>query len=147
MRKLLPPDIWVIAILSMVILHFIAPSARLFPGLWKLMAVPVIAAGLVSGFTAYRLFRKTDTPVRPFEEPAALVTSGPYARTRNPMYLGLTLMLAGVGVLLGSVVPFLVVPAFMIILTQSFIVKEEALLTRRFGDGYREYMGRVRRWL
>ena len=67
--------------------------------------------------------------------------------TRNPMYLGLTLTLVGIATLLGSLSPWLVVPAFAVAISRLFIRHEEQTLQERFGDEYLAYRKTVRRWI
>jgi protein-S-isoprenylcysteine O-methyltransferase Ste14 len=78
---------------------------------------------------------------------SALVVDGPFRFTRNPVYLGMVLFLFGVGVLLGSLTPFLVIPLFALVIDRRFVRVEEAMLTKAFGPSYSAYQSRVRRWL
>ena len=87
------------------------------------------------------------TTINPFGEPAVVVQEGFYRFSRNPMYLGMLLVLIGVGLWLGNVLALLLAPAFVAIMTRWYIVREEQLLEDRFGDVYRAYHGRVRRWV
>jgi protein-S-isoprenylcysteine O-methyltransferase Ste14 len=93
------------------------------------------------------LFRRARTGVVPFSEATTLVTGGPYRFTRNPMYLGMAGILVGTAIWLGSVTPWLVLPAFMAIIVERFIAPEEAMLERTFGEHYARYRAAVRRWL
>jgi protein-S-isoprenylcysteine O-methyltransferase Ste14 len=77
----------------------------------------------------------------------ALVQHGLYRWSRNPMYLGAVLLVAGVAVLLGSLSPLVVVIAFFVVLQEVFIRREERLLEQTFGERYRIYRTSVRRWL
>jgi protein-S-isoprenylcysteine O-methyltransferase Ste14 len=86
-------------------------------------------------------------PVRPFTEPVALVSDGMFRLSRNPMYLGLILVLAGAALLLSSPLALLVAPAYGWWVQRRFIAREERLLEDRFGDAYRAYCLRVRRWV
>lgn len=92
-------------------------------------------------------FKKAGTPVDPFEETTALVESGPYADTRNPLYLGLTLAYAGVALAARSRAPFALLPALLWMMNNGVIAREESYLEEKFGKTYREYMERVPRWL
>jgi protein-S-isoprenylcysteine O-methyltransferase Ste14 len=85
--------------------------------------------------------------VVPFERSTALVTDGLFRYTRNPMYLGLTLVLAGVALLLGSLGAWLPIPVFVAIIQVNFIAGEERFLTELFGEEYLVYKQRTRRWL
>jgi protein-S-isoprenylcysteine O-methyltransferase Ste14 len=83
----------------------------------------------------------------PFSEAKTLVVRGPYRWTRNPMYLGMAAILLGFALYLGSVTPFIVIPAFMGLIAERFIVPEEEMLEKTFGQAYSDYKARVRRWL
>jgi len=93
------------------------------------------------------LFRRIGTGVRPFTPATALVARGPFRVTRNPMYVGMTTILVGLGIALGDVVPLLVPPLFALVIDRRFIRREEEFLADRFGAPYREFCRRVRRWL
>jgi protein-S-isoprenylcysteine O-methyltransferase Ste14 len=93
------------------------------------------------------LFRLAQTTINPFGRASCLVTMGPYRFSRNPMYLGLVAILVGVVLLLGSVSPVLVVPAFAWLMQKRVIEPEERQLEEAFGEEYRTYRQRVRRWL
>ncbi len=103
--------------------------------------------GIVLNALADQTFKKHETTVKPFEESTALVTGGVFNISRNPMYLGMTLILLGTGVLLGSVIPFAIVPVFAVLLDRIFIVEEEKMLEDTFGDQFRQYRNQVRRWI
>jgi protein-S-isoprenylcysteine O-methyltransferase Ste14 len=93
------------------------------------------------------LFRRAGTNVKPWEPANALVTTGLYRKTRNPMYLGMTLLYFGLAVLLHSIVALLLLPVVLIVMQTQVIAREERYLEARFGDDYRNYKSRVRRWL
>lgn len=88
-----------------------------------------------------------DTAVKPFEKSSSLVTGGVFGISRNPMYLGMTLVLLGAALLLGSLTPFAVVIALPILFDRLFISPKEQMLEGTFGDQFREYRERVRRWI
>ena len=83
----------------------------------------------------------------PFERATALVTSGSFRFTRNPMYHGMALLLFGVAVLLGSAGALLPIPVFVWIIQMRFIRGEERFLEGLFGKDYVVYKSRVRRWI
>jgi protein-S-isoprenylcysteine O-methyltransferase Ste14 len=93
------------------------------------------------------LFRSAGTNVKPWEPASALVTTGVYRKTRNPMYLGMTLHYFGLAVLLHSIIALLLLPVVLIIMQTQVIAREERYLEARFGDDYDAYKARVRRWL
>jgi protein-S-isoprenylcysteine O-methyltransferase Ste14 len=109
-------------------------------------AVPIVA-GVALIAWALRLFIRKQTTHDPLEAPTALVVTGPYRVTRNPMYWGLTLILLGIGLLVGTW-PFLLPSvAFLLTMNALYVPREEGILERAIGDEYREYRKRVRRWL
>lgn len=110
-------------------------------------AVILIAAGAALLLAASDLFRRRGTEVRPWLPSAVLVDAGPYAVTRNPMYLGMALLYLGIALGLASIgMLILFLPLVAIIQTQV-IAREERYLTARFGEAYSAYRARVRRWL
>jgi len=146
-RRLFPPHVLLMAILTMVALNIRAPGRVLLDRPWTFVGfVPFLLGGVLT-VRAARLFDRERTPVRPFEPSTHLVLDGPYRFTRNPMYLGMVLGLFGLGVLLGSLTPFVVPLVFALFIQARFIVPEEAMLEGLFGSEYVAFKGRVRRWL
>jgi protein-S-isoprenylcysteine O-methyltransferase Ste14 len=92
-------------------------------------------------------FRRAGTSMIPLNPTTALVTSGPYRFTRNPMYLGMAILYVGLAVGFDLIWALIVLPLVLVAVDRLVIAKEEAYLARKFGDRYREYMARVRRWL
>jgi protein-S-isoprenylcysteine O-methyltransferase Ste14 len=144
----LPPLLLVFVLaVTMLVLDRVLPLFRiLHPPAAYLGAVPV-ALGVLIVLISAGLFRFRKTTVNPFGEPAVMVQDGFYRFSRNPMYLGMLLVLTGVGLWLGNVLALLLASAFVAIMTRWYIVREEQLLEDRFGDVYRAYRSRVRRWL
>ncbi len=114
---------------------------------WTWAGLAPVAGGGALALAALGLFRRRGTTHHPFERPSALVTTGPYRFTRNPMYVGVTSVLAGVAVLSGSL--WLLIPpvAFVLWIDRVQIPFEETLLLRQFGPDYEAYRSRVRRWV
>lgn len=147
MQKIVPPIYFLATLIAMVILHRYAPLARIIsPPLTWVGIVPCLL-GIAITVGAARSFADAGTPLRPFEESKALVTDGLFRVSRNPMYLGMITTLIGVAILLGTVAPFLPLPIFFFILQHCFVKPEEEFLERQFGEPYREYRSRVRRWM
>jgi protein-S-isoprenylcysteine O-methyltransferase Ste14 len=105
------------------------------------------ALGVLFVVPAPAMFAWTRTTIVPHGRARALVTSGPYRFTRNPMYVGLSLLYAGIALASNQIValPFLALP--IAVLSAKTIPYEEAMLEQVFGDEYRAYARRVRRWL
>ncbi len=115
-------------------------------------AVTVIGAllaviGVIVNFAGAGLFHKLRTAIIPFKPATKLVTSGIYGWTRNPMYLGMALIYAGIAILFDSILALALLPLVLAIIQTNVIAREEVYLERRFGDAYRDYKRRVRRWI
>jgi protein-S-isoprenylcysteine O-methyltransferase Ste14 len=106
----------------------------------------LVGAGLALAIAAAVEFRRARTTIIPHEEPSAIVTSGVYRFSRNPIYLGDALILAGLGLRWDSVLALVLVPVFVAVITARFIRPEEARLRVRFGAEFEAWAARVRRW-
>jgi protein-S-isoprenylcysteine O-methyltransferase Ste14 len=144
---MMPPAFLLLSAVLMVALHLLVPVRQIVQAPWRALGALPLAAGIGVVLWVARMFRRRDTTIRPFEESSSLVVEGPFRISRNPVYLSLVLALLGVGLLLGSLTPFLVVPAFALLIDRRFIRVEEAMLERRFGSQYLALKSRVRRWL
>lgn len=114
---------------------------------WIMLGWLPIIAGISIQLAAYARFRRHRTPVMPGQPSTALVTRGIYQFTRNPMYLGMVLILVGGVIIGGSLGPAIVPPLFVWIMQRKLIASEERALTARFGQDYRDYQHRTRRWI
>ncbi len=109
----------------------------------------IIAFGVALAAYAVAMFRRQDTTVNPVapEKAEALVTTGVYRYTRNPMYVGMLIVLSGWVIYLGSAIGSLGILVFVIYMTRFQIQPEERILKEKFGQAYSDYCGKVRRWL
>ena len=107
----------------------------------------LLSAGVAVAAWSLVLFRTARTTTIPFEEPSALVVSGPYRLSRNPMYLALTLAYLGEAAILGQVWPLVPLVATFVYVNWTVIPFEERRLQETFGDAYARYRVTVRRWL
>ncbi len=146
-RGPLPPALLFVAIVLMIVLHVLVPVVQLFIFPWRLVGAAPIAAGLALNVWVDQLFKSAGTAVKPFETSVSLVLQGPFLLSRNPMYLGMAIVLAGIAIGLGSATPWLVIPLFIWQLTVCYVVPEELKLKASFGSEYLQYMAKVRRWL
>jgi len=92
-------------------------------------------------------FRRAQTPIHPRRKPTTLITDGPFAYSRNPIYLGMALIATGWAVMLGALTALLCVPLFVWVIQHRFILGEEFHIDRALGDDWRAYTARTRRWL
>lgn len=146
-RRIVPPMYLAFSILVMYLLDKFVPLGSFQgPFVWG-FASAFLAGGLMLILVSAGLFKRAKTPLIPFHKSTAVVTTGPYKLTRNPMYLGMAFILIGVAVALGSLMPFFVILIFGWIIQTRFIVGEERFMEELFGQEYLDYKKRVRRWL
>jgi protein-S-isoprenylcysteine O-methyltransferase Ste14 len=145
--KIMPTTYLLIAIVAMIALHFLFPATRIVPPIWNLLGIIPIALGVIFYLIADKAFHRANTTVKPFEESSALVTSGAFRITRNPMYLGFVLILIGIAVLMRSLTPYFVIIAFAILIDRIYITVEERMLAEKFGSDWIAYKEKTRRWL
>lgn len=121
------------------------PEASDAGGLW--LGAAFGASGLFLILWAGRRFIGAGTPLPPHRRTTALVTEGPYRRSRNPIYLGMALIYLGAVCVTASLGAAILLPAVILVMEFGVIRREERYLERRFGQAYRDYKARVRRWL
>ena len=143
----MPPTLLFAAIAAMVLLHVLLPLGRIIPAPWRYGGILPMVFGAVWNLWADQLFKKSRTTVKPHLEPTALVSAGPYARSRNPMYVGMVAIVTGLAVVLGTVTPLAVVPLLAALLALKFVPAEEQAMAEAFGEAWQQYKSRVRRWL
>ena len=105
-----------------------------------------LLAGVISGLSL-REFRKAQTAIRPNQPASALVTTGPFRYSRNPMYLALSILQVGVGIWMNNVWVVVLLLPVLAWIAYGVIAREERYLAGRFGQPYLAYQARVRRWL
>lgn len=144
------PPVLVVAIFIglMMVISTLEVSEFAFDYQSELSGLVAAMGGLiiVAGVIQFRRAKTTVNPVRP-EETTGVVTSGIYSKTRNPMYLGMLLIITGWFFYLGVIANILLLPLFVMYLNRFQIAPEERMLLTLFGDEYRGYLTRVRRWL
>jgi protein-S-isoprenylcysteine O-methyltransferase Ste14 len=113
----------------------------------RLLGAVAVAAGIACIVWAGVTLTRSHTTINPNHAASHLVTTGPYARTRNPIYLGLTAMFLGVALIVNSGWMVVLLPVTMIVVAGAVIAREERHLQSRFGGDFDSYAGRVRRWL
>jgi protein-S-isoprenylcysteine O-methyltransferase Ste14 len=130
-------------------LHRWLPLSHLIAEPWNQLGVLPAAAGIAISVAAFVRFRQVRTTVNPMEPKKAscLVTDGVFRISRNPMYLGLALLLIGCAVWLGTASAWIVPPVFVMVISDAQIVPEEQALEELFGEEYRAYRQRVARWI
>jgi protein-S-isoprenylcysteine O-methyltransferase Ste14 len=143
-----PPLLFAGAIAIGLALHYwvIPISFGLDAGVRYGIGGVLIAAALNLGLSAIRLFGKAGTHAEPWKPTTALVTSGIYNHTRNPMYVGMAMIHVGLSLIFDSVTVLLLLVPFLVVIRYGVIGREERYLTAKFPVEYPEYRRRVRRW-
>ena len=145
-----PPVLFLAALLLGLALDHLLPLPFALPEAdlvhWTIGGA-LILIGLALAVAGIRNFSRAGTPIPTNEPTRALVTTGIHGWTRNPIYLGMFLVYGGIGVAARS--PWILIFTLPLAITIRYgvVAREEAYLERRFGDAYRDYKTRVRRWL
>jgi protein-S-isoprenylcysteine O-methyltransferase Ste14 len=115
------------------------------------VAAPIGAASIIAGIgllgSFLSAFRRARTPVDPYTPSEAIVTDGPYRLTRNPAYLGMALVYAGIAIAANAPWALVPLPVAIAVIDRGVIAREERYLERKFGKPYVDFKCRVRRWM
>jgi len=125
------------------------PGYRFELGSTWLLSVTIFLLGVAVIAISGLQFRKASTTVNPLtpEKSSALVVTGLYRISRNPMYIGFFLFLLSICIYLANIVTLVFLPLFVLVINRFQIQPEEKVLETIFGDEYRQYSNRVRRWI
>jgi protein-S-isoprenylcysteine O-methyltransferase Ste14 len=147
-KRVIYPPVWLLfgLILTFVLNEFF-PGARFTSLEGQLGGGLLILVGLVLLVSANGLFTRAGTDVIPFRDVSALVTTGVYRYSRNPMYLGMVAVLLGCAITVGALTALFITPIFMVIIELRFIRPEEDMLRGLFPEEYPAYCRQVRRWI
>jgi protein-S-isoprenylcysteine O-methyltransferase Ste14 len=113
----------------------------------RVLGWPLLGGGVLLMGWFLRTMRRADTPIDPREPVSKLVTSGAFSYTRNPGYLSMALIYAGISCLANALWAILLLPTTVFVIQRGVIEREERYLERRFGEEYLRYKAQVRRWL
>ena len=141
-----PPLLALLLLIGGLLLHAMSRGPRMVHA-HHVLGLLIVAGGIGLSFFAAALFQARNTTKDPKGEATIFVIEMPYTFTRNPMYLGLTLVLFGFAVFYSSIAMLLAPIAFFVIIDRMVIPLEEQNLERIFGSQYIDYKTRVRRWL
>ncbi len=142
-----PPLIFAIPLIAGLVANWLRPLPILTGrgGLWIGIALAIAGVGLIAAGAVE--FRKANTAVVPFSPTTAIVSSGPFQFTRNPLYLGFVLIYLGASLAANTWWPLFLLPVAVLVLLNGVVKREERYLERKFGREYTDYKARVRRWL
>src|SRR6516225_8283765 len=145
-----PPLLFLTALVIGFVTDRLLPLPFPIPGIDLVRSIiggSLILLGLALAAAGIRNFSRAGTPVRSIKPTRALVTTGIHGWTSNPIYLGMFLLYGGIGIAARS--PWIVILTLPLAITTRYgvVAREEAYLERRFGDAYRDYKARARRWV
>jgi protein-S-isoprenylcysteine O-methyltransferase Ste14 len=142
-----PPIIFAGIVVAALLLHAVVPLGDTLPRAVRLIGAAIMLAGIVLDVAAMVTMHRHRANIQPHRAATALVTTGPFALSRNPIYLGNTLLIAGAGIAFDALwfVPTALLGAWLV--SRLAIRREEAHLAARFGPAWAAYAQRTPRWL
>lgn len=143
------PPVWLAAFVALAWAQArYAPAGLNFGGAWSDFAGGLlVGGGVLLMLLAFAEFRRHETTVIPHKIPETLIQSGIFTRTRNPIYLGDTLILAGLILRFDAVLALPLIPIFVWVIEKRFILPEEGRMRLKFRADFARYEQKVRRWL
>ncbi len=142
------PPLWLVLFMGLAwLLARFVPLVGTVDPLIQRFGMLLAGLGLLFIFWAALWFWKKKTTIEPHHTPGTLIVEGPYRLSRNPIYLGMILILSGQVLWLGALSPAFLIPLFLTVLTVRFAVPEERALEEAFGAEGRVYLKATRRWL
>ena len=149
--KIPPPIVAIVTALLIWVIAMVDPLGlfNLPIGMQVWGSVMIALTGIATMLTGVFAFRKSETTINPLkpEQASSLVLTGIYQKTRNPMYLGMLLILSALAIFLGSAVAFIGLPLFVLFMNKFQILPEEKALRNLFGQEFSDYLLSVRRWI
>jgi protein-S-isoprenylcysteine O-methyltransferase Ste14 len=148
-NRIPPPIVMVVTGLAMWAFSWVTPTIPIPAGIRYGLVGVLLALGVSVDGVAFFSFRRAATTINPvaIDNASSLVTTGIYAFTRNPMYVGLTMLLVALAVLLSNAWVLLGPLFFVLYITRFQIIPEERVMQAKFGSAYDAYKARVRRWV
>lgn len=146
-RRIMPTTYFTALLGVALVLHRLFPHGRFLHPPLSYSGYILVIFGVTLNLWTDRLFKENETSVKPSLTPDVLLTSGPFRLTRHPMYLGMFSVLLGVAVVQGTAASFILPAIFAVLMGILFIPMEEENLERIFGEEYRVYASRVRKWV
>ncbi len=149
MRLIDIPPVWLVgfAVLAWVQARMLPLGLSLDGAVTDLLSGILIGGGIILAIMAVIEFRRHKTTVIPHETPSSMVQTGIYKRSRNPIYLGDVLILAGLILRFDAVLSLVLIPIFVWLLERRFIIPEEDRLRRTFRADFARYERKTRRWI
>ncbi|MBN2520742.1 MAG: isoprenylcysteine carboxylmethyltransferase family protein [Bacteroidales bacterium] len=142
----IPPALIAYSVIAMVLLYIFVPGLNLIIFPYNLAGIIVAFIGFLIMGKSHEMFKKYNTTLQ-IKKSSYLITEGIFSKTRNPMYLGMSIMITGFGIFSKNIISLLLPLLFIFIVRLVFIKQEENLMIDAFGENYDEYKNKVRRWI
>lgn len=147
LTRIIPPLWLLIVMIGMWALQATLPVMLIFSQSYEWLGRLMVFGGFGLVFYCARMFKRAQTPLRPFLPVKTVLTDGPFRYSRNPVYLGMFILLAGWAITLGGLSPWIGVTFFIALIQNYWVIPEEAQMEREMGQAYLDYKKKVRRWL
>ncbi len=142
-----PPALFAGTLALGLSLHFIFPINFLPRSLSIVSGVVLLVGAALIAISAFRAMRRAQTAVNPSQPTTAIVFDGAFGFSRNPLYLSLTMLYVGIGLLFNALWALLLLLPLIVVVQNGVIKREEHYLEQKFGDKYLRYKASVRRWV
>jgi protein-S-isoprenylcysteine O-methyltransferase Ste14 len=142
-----PPALFAGTLVLGLVLHWLRPVSLLPPLPARLAGLVVLVLSWWLVHSAEAAMKRAGTNVRPDQPSLAIVTDGPFRFSRNPMYLATTGLYLGITLLVNTPWPLILLSPMLLVLHGGVVRREERYLEAKFGEPYRAYKSRVRRWV
>ena len=145
-----PPIIYICAVALALVLRWLLPLPWIGPPMNELLFAVgwvVVAGAIAIDISAMRTMARARTTILPHRGAEHLVTKGPFSFTRNPIYLGNTMLMIGIGLISGIAWFVILAPVAAFVTQKLAIEREEKHLEAKFGKAFRDYAKKVRRWI
>ena len=147
MQQLIPPFLFLFCAVAISLLDHYYPIQELVTRPYNLLGIIPLLLGISMVISTGKRFRKVKTQIHTFKKPKKLVTDGLFQYSRNPIYLGFSIALLGIAFLFGSLSALIPMLLFFLVANFWYIPFEEKNMEMVFGQSYRFYKRKVRRWL
>lgn len=142
-----PPFIYLGGLVMGTLLHWLKPMSFLPENLTLPLGILVIVSSILLVVSSFREFTKAKTNIDVRKPTTSIVRNGPYRFTRNPIYVSMTLFTVGVAIGMNALWILITLIPVLFIMHVGVIAREEAYLTKKFGNEYLTYKSEVRRWI
>jgi len=142
-----PPVLYGAALIAALVLHWFRPLPIFSASVVRWLGIALVAVGLAVVIRVFRTMRAAGTNVDPRRPTTAIVTTGLFRFSRNPLYVGLTLMYLGLTLVFNTWWAIVLLVPLLMTMHRGVVQREERYLEQKFGEAYRQYRSRVRRYL